>query len=69
MAADCINSPQLKIVMAYAKRIGRKEAAKLAALLLAGAVVTGVITTAVVGPLRLDLPYIYSPDQWLRWPS
>ncbi len=53
-------------VMAYAEWIGHKEAAKLAALVLVGAVASGVIAAAIISAVGLELPYVYSPDQLLR---
>ncbi len=53
-------------VMAYAEWIGHKEAAKLAAVVLVGAVASGVIAAAIISAVGLELPYVYSPDQLLR---
>ena len=53
--------------MTYAQWVGRKEAAKIAFLVLVGAVVSGLVATAIVGAVGLNLPYVYSPDQLLSW--
>ena len=54
-------------VMTYAEWVGRKEAAKIAFLVLVAAVVSGLVATAIVGAVGLNLPYVYSPDQLLSW--
>ncbi len=54
-------------LIAYAQWLGRREAAKIAALVLAAAIASGVAAAALVGLSGLDLPYVYSPDQLLRW--
>ncbi len=53
--------------MGYAEWVGRKEAAKLATLVLVAAVVSGVVAIAIVDAVGLNLPYVCSPDQLLRW--
>ena len=53
-------------LMAYAEWVGRKEAAKVAGLVLVAAVVSGVVVAAVIGAVGLDLPYVYSPHQLLH---
>ncbi len=52
--------------MAYSEWIGRRQAAKFAAIVLLAAVVTGMLVTLIVHELGLELPYLYSPDQLLR---
>ena len=53
-------------IMAYSEWIGRRQAAKFAAIVLLVAVVTGMLVTLIVRGLGRDLPYQYSPDQLLR---
>ncbi len=52
-------------VMTYAEWLGRKEAAKLAVVILVAAVVSAVATAVVASLLGLQLPYLYAPDQLL----
>ncbi len=52
-------------VMTYAEWVGRREAAKLAVLVLGGAVAAGLIAAVVVSVAGLPLPYVYSPAQLL----
>lgn len=53
-------------VMTYAEWLGRAEAAKLAAVVLVGAVFAGMVAALMVAAVGLPLPYVYSPDQLLH---
>ena len=52
-------------LLSYRESLGRRETGMFAALVVAAAIVAGMVTTMVVAALSLDLPDVYSPDQLL----